>query len=185
MPHGPGMFAGCYPLIIPSDQAELSDQSAEIHTSHAQGSKIFFPRQRIIQVWQRLAFKKGPVVLAAKFRFSSPVTIFGAPKSRNFVSLASLNSSQRSVLRSREGDAPGAGQAGPRRAPPRLSGRASALNLERALAMGRRKPSGAFGKLQSNHCAAQRFVKGCGGIEETARDHVDPSRHPSLDALQV
>ncbi len=164
MPHGPGMVAGCYPLIIPSDQAELSDQSAEIHTSHAQGSKIFFPQQRIMQVWQRLAFKNGSPVLATKFHFSSPVTIFGATESRNFATRASLNSSRRSVLRSREGDAPLAGHAGPRRAPPRLSGRASALNVEHALTMARHKPSGAFGKLPSNHCAAQRFVKGCLGI---------------------
>jgi hypothetical protein len=35
MPHDPGMFAGCYPLIIPSDQAELLAQAARIRSQLA------------------------------------------------------------------------------------------------------------------------------------------------------
>jgi hypothetical protein len=53
------MFAGCYPLIIPSDQAELSDQSGAFHTSHPEGGKFFFALQGIIQILQKACTRDG------------------------------------------------------------------------------------------------------------------------------
>jgi len=38
MPHDPGMFAGCYPLIVRSDQAELLAQSPGIRASALRGA---------------------------------------------------------------------------------------------------------------------------------------------------
>jgi hypothetical protein len=78
------MFAGCYPMIIPGDQAELSDQSGHFHTSHPEGSKIVFPKQRIMQVWETLTALNGARILAPNLHFSLPVMICGETERRGF-----------------------------------------------------------------------------------------------------
>jgi hypothetical protein len=69
------MFAGCYPLIIPSDQAELSDQSAAFHTSHPEAGKFFFALQGIIQILQKLALARGLAIFSTSLQFSLPVMV--------------------------------------------------------------------------------------------------------------